>query len=248
MAANKTSGLGDGCYVGGYDISGDTQALSKIGGGPSTLDLTDITQSAHARVGGIISGQLNFAVFHDVQPGQEHAVLSPLPRASAIVTYAHQPGTIGSAAASILAKQIGYDPNRASNGMLTISVATQNSDGYPLEWGNFLTAGVRTDTVATNGASLDGTAATAFGLSAYLHVFSITGTSVTVKLQDSADNSTFADITGATFAASTGRDYQRLETANNATVRRYVRAVTTGTFTNAQFVVNFVRRETTVAY
>jgi hypothetical protein len=248
MTANKTSGLGDNAYVGGYNISGDVQLLSKIGGGPALLNLTDITQSAYQRVGGLLSGELNFTVFHDVQTGQEHAVLSPLPRASAIVTYAHQPGTIGSDAASILAKQIGYDPQRAADGMLTIAVASQNSDGYPLEWGNLITAGVRTDTTATNGTALDGAASTSFGLSAYLHVFGVTGTSVTVKLQDSADNSTFADITGAAFAASTGRDYQRLETGATATVRRYVRAVTTGTFTNAQFVVNFVRRQSLVAY
>ena len=35
-----------------------------------------------------------------------------------------------------------------------------------------------------------------FGVQAYLQVFSFTGTDVTITIQDSADNSSFANITG----------------------------------------------------
>ena len=62
------------------------------------------------------------------------------------------------------------------------------------------------------------------------------------------DNSTFAAITGAAFIAATTGGAQRLETAANATVRRYVRAVTSGTFSNAVFFVHFVRRQIAVTY
>jgi hypothetical protein len=52
-----------------------------------------------------------------------------------------------------------------------------------------LTAAPRTDTTATNGTSYDfGTGSTAFGLQAYLQVLSFTGTSCTIKLQESSDN------------------------------------------------------------
>jgi len=83
-----------------------------------------------------------------------------------------------------------------------------------------------------------------FGAQAYLQVASVVGTSATVKIQDSADNSTFADVTGLTFTAATpgaSPQTQRLATANNATIRRYVRAITTGTFTSAIFAVAFMR-------
>jgi hypothetical protein len=248
MTAVKTSGLGDRLFVGGYDLGGDTQSFGRIGGGPAPLVMTDITQSGFARQGGILGGEINWVSYLDKQANQAHAILSPLPRTSAIVTYAHQPAAIGSAMASMYAKQIGYDPTRGNDGMLTIAVATQNAEGYPLEWGQALTVGKRNDTTATNGTALDGGASTAFGAQAYLHVFGVTGTSVTVKLQDSADNSSFSDIASGAFTAATGVGAQRIALPAGATVRRYVRAVTSGTFTSATFAVNFVRNEVAVAF
>lgn len=245
---NKTSGLGDRFFVDGFDVSGDVNSLGRVGGGPSALDVTDITQAGRARLGGLLGGELNWVSYWDVTANQAHAVLSGLTRGSRIVSYLHQPTAIGSDCASMVAKQIGYDPTRAADGALTAALASQNADGYPLEWGSALTVGIRTDTTATNGASLDGGASTSFGAQAYLHVFAVTGTSVTVKLQDSADNSTFADISGAAFIAATTAGAQRLALTAGSTVRRYVRAVTTGTFTNAQFAVNFIRNQTAVGY
>jgi hypothetical protein len=79
---------------------------------------------------------------------------------------------------------------------------------------------------------------TAHGAQAYLQVTGFTGTSVTVAVQDSADNSTFAAVTGLTFTAVTAAPaWARLATTGNATLRRYVRVVTTGTFSSATFAV-----------
>jgi hypothetical protein len=108
---------------------------------------------------------------------------------------------------------------------------------------------LRTDTTATNGTAFDcGAVSTLFGGQAYLQVNAFTGTSVTVKLQDSADNATFADLTGAAFTAATARGAQRLVLNPTATVRRYVRAVTTGTFSSAVFQVTFVRNLSLTAF
>jgi hypothetical protein len=79
-------------------------------------------------------------------------------------------------------------------------------------------------------------------------VFSVAGTSVTVKLQESSDNGTdpWADVTGGGFAAATpaaSPQCQRIETANDLTVERYLRVVTTGTFTSAIFAVCIVKNE-----
>jgi hypothetical protein len=79
-----------------------------------------------------------------------------------------------------------------------------------------------------------------------------TGTDVTITLQDSADNSTFNNVTGGSFTAITGGapTYQRIALATNATLRRYVRAVTTtsGGFTTVSFVVSVCRNLGTVVY
>lgn len=99
------------------------------------------------------------------------------------------------------------------------------------------------NTVGT--ASVDDTAvSSAFGLQAYLQVFGFTGTDVTIKLQDSADNSSFSDITGGAFTSvTTAPGTQRIATANNATIRRYVRATTTTSagFSSVKYAVSYTR-------
>ena len=79
------------------------------------------------------------------------------------------------------------------------------------------------------------------GLQAYLQAFSLTGTSFTVTLQHSHDNGStdaFGAITGAAFTAvSSAPNTERIATAA-IEIKRYVRAVTTGTFTSAVFNVH----------
>jgi hypothetical protein len=240
----KSSGLGDNLYVGGYDLSGDTQQLSRIGGGPAVLDVTGINKSAYERIGGQRDGGISWTSFFNTAAGQAHPVLSALPTADVPITYCR--GTaLGNPAACMISKQPNYDGNRDQAGNFTFKLGAV-ANGYGLEWGVQGTAGVRADTTATNGTGVDlGTAVAAagFGLQAYLQVFSVTGTSCTVKLQGSSDNGgsdAFADITGGGFTAATGITSQRIATATNLTLERYIRVVTSGTFTQCSFSVVIV--------
>jgi len=236
----KRSGLGLLFAVAGVDLSGDTGSINRLGGGPNLLDATGLDKSANERIPGLLDGALDYTTFFNPTAGQAHTTLRGLPTSDVIVTLALG-STLGDEEASIVAKQLDYAGSRAADGAFTFTVPGP-ANGYGLEWGNTLTAGKRTDTTATNGASLDNTVATTTtGWSAYLHVFAFTGTSVTVTLQDSADNAAFAGFTGSAFIAATGITTQRIEGAVGATVRRYVRAVTTGTFSNAVFLVGFSR-------
>jgi hypothetical protein len=305
----KQGGLGFRFLVGGYDVSGDIQALDSIKGGPSLLDVTDITESAHERLGGLRDGSMGFSEFFDA--ANAHPVLSALPTADELMSALVPPQVIGSPVACLNAKQIGYDPDRGADASLILKTEGQGN-GYGLEWGVTLTPGLRTDTAATNGTALDGgggfttpavpasgtpvtstsplpatvvvtggtvsnvvvngvsvgtgdgtytvparqaitltysaaptwtwTLQTAFGAQAYLQVTAFAGTSVTAAVQDSADNSSWAPVTGLTFTAVTAAPAaQRLATANTATLRRYLRVVTTGTFTSATFAVAIMR-------
>lgn len=240
--AGKTNGLGQNLYVDGFNLSGDIGALDNISGGPKALDVTAIVKSAHERIGGQRDGNIKFTAFFNPSAGQEHPVLSVLPTTDGSVILATAL-TIGSPAACMIGKQLNYDPTRGTDGSLTIK-SDFEANGFGLEWGLLLTPGLRTDSAATNGASLDGAASSAFGCQAYLEVTAFTGTDVTVKLQDSADNVTFADIAGAAFTQVTAANQgQRIAISNAATVRRYVRAstVTTGGFTSVTFAVALVR-------
>lgn len=240
----KSSGLGDNLYIAGFNASGDIQALGNIGGGPNLLDVTGIDKSAHERLGGLRSGQFEMTTFFNsvAVTGGLHEKLSALPRTDVIMTYCRGT-TLGDPAASLVAKQVNYDPTRGDDGMLTFGVSAQ-SNGYGIEWGQQLTAGLRTDTAATNGTAIDTTASASFGGQAYLQLTAFTGTDVTVKIQDSADNSTFADVASFAFTQVTAAPAsERIALANTATIRRYVRVstVTTGGFTSATFSVNLIK-------
>jgi hypothetical protein len=240
----KSSGLGDNCYVGGYNLSGDIGSLSKISGGNKPIEVTAIDKSAFERIGGQRDGSISWSAYFNTDVGRAHPVLSTLPTADIVVTYCRGT-TLGDPCASMVAKQLNYDGNRTASGEFTFALDAE-ANGYGLEWGRQLTAGLRTDTGATNGTGVDTTASASFGAQAYLQVTAFTGTDVTIKVQDSADNVTFADVTGLTFTAVTAAPYtQRLATTNTATIRRYLRAATTTSagFTSCTFAVHVTKNE-----
>lgn len=229
----KQSGLGARFLAGGYDISGDVNALDSVTASTAMQDGTDITQSAHARIPLLRDGSLGFTCFFDA--ADAHPVLSALPVADELMTLLLPPLAAGSPAVCLNAKQIGYDPTRGADGSLTLKVEGQGN-AYGLEWGAQLTPGLRTDTTATNGAGLDNAASTAFGAQAYLQVTAFTGTSVTVTVEHSADNSSWSSLMA--FTAATAAPYtQRISVSNTTTVDRYLRVISAGTFTSATFAV-----------
>lgn len=239
----KSSGMGMGLVIGGYDLANDTASIERIAGGPALLDMTGIDKSAHERIGGLLDGGLDFTSFFNDATNQAHALFSALPTTDRQLI-AYMAATIGASSAGIVAKQLDYAPTRAADQSLLMTVPGP-ANGFALEWGNLLTAGLRTDSTATNGTAHDGTVATTTGWSAYLAVTAITGTNVVVALEDSADNVTFAAVTSGAFASATAaRTVERIEGASGATLRRYVRAVTTGTFSSATFIVMVCRHPT----
>jgi hypothetical protein len=235
----KTSGLGDDFYFGGYRIGGDIQQLT-VGGGPNLLDVTDITQLAHSRLGGQRSGQLSLTAFSDATAGQEHAAFSGLSRSDIIATYLRGQA-LGNPAAACSALQLDYDYTRAADGMLTEKIDL-NSDQYGLEWGIQLTAGLRSDTTATTGTAYTDTGQTAFGGQAYLQIVSFTGTSVDVTISASTTSGgTYATLID--FTSQTGRGAWRVATSNSATCDQYLKVNTAGTFSQVSFQVTWVRNQ-----
>lgn len=247
---SKQSGIGDNLYVDGYDLSGDIGALQNISSPIGVLPLTSIVVGAPERVHGHRDGAMGFTSWFNPSAGQSHPVLSALPRTNRVVTYCR--GTaLGDPAASMVALQIDYAMSRGDDGSLSFNTEAV-ANGYGLEWGRQLTAGKRTDTSASSGTSLDlGSASPgAFGGQIFVHLFAFTGTSVTIKVQESSDNGAgdaFADVVGATTGALTAVGAVRVATAA-INVERYVRVTTTGTFSNAIFSVQFLRNEELPVY
>ncbi len=244
----KTTGLPDNYYVQGYDVSGDTNAISKISGGPAVLDTTTINQSAVSRLGGLRDGSMDFAVFFDAAAGKEHAALSTLPRTDVVLTY-FRGITLGNPAASLNAKQLNYDWTRGADGSLTGAISGQGNS-FGLEWGTQITAGLRTDTVNTAGAAVNSNAAaTAFGAQGYLQVTALTGANVGVRIEHSTSG-TASWTTLIDFGVQSGIGGARATTATpTTTVNQFTRATTYGTaLTTITFATQLSQNVVAVAF
>ncbi|SDU42653.1 hypothetical protein [Jiangella alkaliphila] len=243
----KQTGMGDNLYVDGFDVSGDTQSLGRIAGGPAPLDLTGIDKSAFERKGGLRDGGIDWTAFWN--PENAHLAVSTLPRADRVVSYFR--GTaLGSPAACMVAKQIGYDPTRNADGSLTAALQTQ-ANQFGIQWGRQLTVGRETFTAAADTDGLNLGAAGAFGLQAFLHVLALDGDDVTVTLEGSSDDGAgdaYAAITGGAFTEATDVGAQRIATAANLAVEQWIRAAVTGTFTSVDLAVVVVVNETAVVF
>lgn len=249
----KTHGMGDQLWVGGYDLGASTNSLNRISGGNAPLQMTDITQLAIERKGGKRDGGMTVSSFFNVDTGAGHDVYSPLPRTDVIATYAHTT-VIGGPSANVVGKQIGYDGARAEDGGFLLNVDAQ-ANGYGLQWAFQATAGKRTDGSAQAAAAVtaldQGSASPgAFGLVMWVHLFAFTGTSVTIKLQESSDNGAdaYADVVGATTGALTTAPAALRIATGLIDVERYLKVVTVGTFTNAQFAVSVYRHRVDTTY
>jgi len=244
----KTTGMGDNLYVSGYDLSGDTQTY-ELGGGPAPWDFTGINKEAMERTGLLRDGRVNWVSYFNPAAAQAHPRLSLLPYTDVLINI-YRGTALGNPAAGLVAKQTNYDPTRPADGSLTFALNAL-ANGYGLEWGDQLTAGKRTDTGATNGTGVATSAATTnFGAQFYLQVFAFTGTDATIKIQESSDDGAdaYADVTGGGFTTITGAGItsQRIATATNLPVERFLRVVTTTatSFSLLTFAVMAVRNLT----
>jgi hypothetical protein len=172
--------------------------------------------------------------------GAAHNALSTLPRTDVIASY-FRGTTLLNPCASMRAIQLNYDPTRDNAGNLTMAVECQ-SDGYGLEWGVMLTAGLRTDQTATAGSYVEDntTSATAFGAQMYWQLIDFAGTSVTIEVTHCATTGgSYTDLMDS--GAQTGIGAGRASVSNTTTVQPYLKVTTTGTFTLAVFAVHWTR-------
>lgn len=239
----KQSGLGDYLFVDGFDLSGDVGSVSRLANPSALLEVPGLTVLGQERIYGLYDGALEFAAWFNDATDQEHEVLKAKGSgADRVIMYCHG-AAIGNMAAGIVAKQVNYDWTRGTDGGLAAAVQCLGN-GNGLDFGEQLTAGKQTDASAAASDGLDNGAASAGGLAAYLEVFSIGSGSPTVKLQESSDDGgidLYADVTGGSFGVVTAETAERLVTTLTQAVEQYLKAVTTGTFTDLVFAVAVTR-------
>ena len=246
------SGVGARFLVDEYNLSGGVGSLQRLYMEVGQFVTTTVQDGGMRRTPTTRHGAIDFQAFFDDAAGGTHPVLSTVPTADRIVSYLHR-ATRGAPAWAEVAKQTSYVPGLGPNGELKIDVATV-ANGYGLELGHTLTAGVENSTGTESLAGVDDTetaASTSFGLQAFLHVTAFTGTSVDIVIQDSDDDAAtdpYVDLTGGSFTTVSAVGSERIQTGRAQTVKRWLRVDLSGTYSDLDFTVVVIRNPTTVNF
>lgn len=163
-----------------------------------------------------------------------------------VITVASEGAAIGRRARLINTDETSYEIKSAIADMVTISAEAQASGTQGgLDGGVLLAASQVLTSTATN-ASVDNAVISTNGGVAHLHVTTNTRNgAITVKVQHSANNSTWVDLTTFTATTSATTTAERVEIAAGTTINRYVRANVSafaGSSGSATITVGFARR------
>ena len=231
----KIAGLSQQFFYAGRDLSGDVGSIEEASAIQEVLDVTGLNAASVERVAGRVDGRLVWRHFFNDASGLSHSVVSTLPTANVLVLWTVV-AAIGSAAFAMTAKQASARYERGED-MSLVGTVTCEGQGNPMEDCEMLTAGLRSDTSATNGSSFDNGAASSNGIVGHIHCSAFSGTSVVVKIEESSDNGSSDAFTAkATFATINGANASERITATGS-VERYLRVATSGTFSSAKIAV-----------
>lgn len=198
----------------------------------AALESTTFTKQAKTFIPGISEGKINLTGIWD--NAMDATIASYIQSAAGqTMTVAPVGLAAGSVAQLLSARQIEYTESTPVGGLVAMKVGVVADGG--LDTG-FSLHDLTAETSTVNGTTVDQIAVTtSTGWVAHLHVTaasSLVGDTMIVKIQDaSASNfSDGVDLTGGAFTTVLGNggvQSFRLEGAATATVRRYIRVVTT---------------------
>lgn len=158
------------------------------------------------------------------------------------IIVAPQGNSLAAGAIMLVADDTSYEVSSAIADVVQASAEFQSTDA--VEHGKILSSGSAISATG-NGTGVDNTTSSTNGGAGFVSVpvNSRNGT-IGVKVQHSADNSTFADLVSFTTVTSTQKTSERVEVASLTTINRYLRVVYTvaGSSGSATPVVAFTRR------
>lgn len=226
--------LVDSGDLSGYFNSSDVTAER------DALDKTAFGDQSRKYQGGLLDGSVSLEGFWD---GSEDAIDQLLQgylgdNAGQVMTLALGGTAFGMPADLLKSKATSYNVAQGIGDLVTIGAELQGDEGVRP---GVVLLPLTARTATATGTTHDGAAASTGGLAAHLHVTAATGTAPTaaVKVQHSADGTTWTDL--VTFTTATGATAERKTTTG--TVQRYVRAMVTigGTNPNITLAVAVAR-------
>lgn len=208
-----------------------------------TAETTTFSNSAKTYIPGLKDGTISLSGMFDGDAGAIDPIMAAALGVDDAVTTVGLGGfTAGNR--SILAKvdQTSYDISAPVGDVVSASVELQADGG--IDHGICL-VGLNAVTATGNGTSQDNSTSSSNGGVAHLHLITNThdGTT-TIKVQHSADNSTWADLVTFAGVATTITSQERVVVAAATTVNRYLRATHTlaGSTGGVTYHVSFARR------
>jgi hypothetical protein len=207
-------------------------------------ETTSFGSSAKTYLVGLRDGTVSASGMFDGAAGAVDEVLSASIGSDTLapVTIGYNGTTLGNRVTILKAKTTSYEVSTPVGDVVAVSYSAQADGG--LDQGVSLAA-LASVSATTTGSSHDNSASSANGGVAQLHVTVNTrDADATIKIQHSADDSTFADLATFTVVATTVVTSERVIVASGTTVNRYLRAVNTlsagtGSIT---YQVSFARR------
>jgi hypothetical protein len=228
-------------FVNEYDFStyfNDVSATTSV----ETAEVSAFGSNAKEYIVGLLDGTVSLSgMFDGTATGTDvvfSAVLGSTTKQNVIV--APSGHSNGASAIVLEADDTSYEVSGAVADVVQTSAEFQSSDG--VEHGKILSSGTAISSTG-NGTSVDNALSSANGGVGFLSVPTNTRNgNITVKVQQSADNSTFTDLITFTVVTSTQKTFQRVEVTG--TVARYLRVNYTvaGSTGSATPVVAFARR------
>lgn len=196
-----------------------------------TAEDTAFGDSFKTYIPGLHDGTISLSGMWDPAAAGSDVVLQALLGVdTTIVSILIEGATIGGRAKICKSSMATYDVSAPVGDVVTAAAEFPADGGV---WGGDVLLAGAVITATGFAASVDNGVATTDGWVANLHNTAISGTpTVTYKLADSADDATFADVTGGGFTAATAIGSQQISSLTG-TVRRYARAAYTLTGTTS---------------
>ena len=228
-------------FINEFDFStyfNDVSATTSV----ETAEVSAFGSNAKEYIVGLLDGTVSLSgMFDGTATGTDvvfSAVLGSTTKQNVIV--APSGHSNGASAIVLEADDTSYEVSGAVADVVQTSAEFQSSDG--VEHGKILSSGTAISSTG-NGTSVDNALSSTNGGVGFLSVPTNTRNgNITVKVQQSADNSTFTDLITFTVVTSTQKTFQRVEVTG--TVARYLRVNYTvaGSTGSATPVVAFARR------
>jgi len=256
MATGRTVSKHSRVYVDGYDLSGYTRSIGPLleryeeAGEAAVTDAVKGYLPNHVQLGvGTLNGIFDntatsgLHVLHTAGAGSKHVVTvaqgiraAPAIGDPCYAGHFEQSGYMAEPNGGMVFATVPFD--------MTSSAATTLA--YPKPWGVLLNVGAQTDANAGTGVDNPTGGATTKGGFLVYHVLASSNAShtATISIDDSADDSSYSALSGATTGSITVTAGVSgvVALSTTATVKQYLRwQLTLGTATSVTFVLSFHR-------